>query len=183
MIDLVAYCLLLALVCIAAISDVRTGKVPNRLTYTAVLLGLVYWLIVSLVIGQTSIMVGCVVGLAAGLLPFALIYMLGGLGGGDVKLMAAVGALSASWRVVLASTVYAMVLAMVFAIFIMIRKGLVKQTLSNLTRIKRKKQDAMTDDAPPSPQVAYALAVAFGVALAGAEVMLDMPTPWQAFGP
>ena len=187
MIDAIAYVLLVLTVAAGGVYDARTGKVPNALNYPAILTGLVYWAGVSLWSDQPGIGPSAA-GLAAGLAPFAVIYALGGRGGGDVKLMAAVGALSASWRVVLGATVYAMVLALVFAVVIMIRNRATRRTLRNLSRLGRRSRgdadtDAHTDLREDSPRVPFAVAVAFGAALAGAEVMLGLSTPWSAFGP
>lgn len=78
----------LAVAIAAAITDLLTGRIPNLLTYPAILigLGLAAWQGVPVFMGH----------LAAGLIaaiPFLLAFLYGGGGGGDVKIMAAVGAL------------------------------------------------------------------------------------------
>ena len=181
MIDVVAYVLLVLTVVAAGVYDLRTGKVPNALTYPAILTGFVLWGAVSLLTERAGF-VPSVGGMLAGFVPFVVIYFLGGLGGGDVKLMAGVGALSASWRVVLGATVYAMVIAVVIGVIVMIRNRATKRTLRNLTRLRRNR-DKDTPPGEASPKVPFAVAVAVGVIIAGAEVMLGLPTPWAAFGP
>lgn len=90
--------LLVVLTGAAAVADVRTGRIPNRL----VLSGLVASIASRVVLACLS--EGSFVELArqlaaagAGLivcgLPALLLYRAGGMGGGDVKLLAAVGAL------------------------------------------------------------------------------------------
>jgi len=180
MIDGLAYALLVLTVTAAAGYDARSGRVPNALTYPAIATALLFWSAVSLWT-PTPGLGSSVIGLAAGLAPFAMIYALGGLGGGDVKLMAAVGAISASWRVVLGGTVYAMLIALAIALTAMIRHRATRRTLGNLTRLGRR--GGLDEGAPPSPRVPFAVAAAIGVAIAGAEVMLGLPTPWSAFGP
>lgn len=76
--------LLLSLAC-----DLRTRRIPNILTATTVVAALI---INSIEAGNTGIwftLTGCGAGIALLLIPFAA----GGIGGGDVKMLAAVGAL------------------------------------------------------------------------------------------
>jgi prepilin peptidase CpaA len=91
--------IMLALLAIAVLSDMRERRIPNQLVVTGLLLGLVghTWLA-----GAGGIMVavsGSLVGLLC-LLPF---YISGGLGAGDVKLMAMCGAFLGPLQVVVAS--------------------------------------------------------------------------------
>jgi prepilin peptidase CpaA len=84
----ILYLLLLALLCRAAVTDIRQRRIPNRLTLLVWVAGLLQsispWALVSL---RQSIY-GCAVGF---LLEF-LLYLVGGRGGGDVKLLAGIGA-------------------------------------------------------------------------------------------
>src|SRR5438132_1059179 len=68
--------------------DLRTRRIPNALTFGAALLGLVF----HAVIGGVSGFGSSLGGLATGLAIFFPIFALGGLGGGDVKLLACIGA-------------------------------------------------------------------------------------------
>ncbi len=186
--NLAAYLVMLAVCGIAAVTDIRTGRVPNRLTYPAVLLGLIAWPIVGLIgggwagAGQAAANVW--IGMLSGLLPFAALILIGGLGGGDMKLMAAVGSLSAMWQVVLATTVYALILAVILAFVIMIKRGVVKQTLGNVLGAAMLAGARVRPELPrTSPTVPFAAAIALGAAMAGAEQMLGLQTPWSAFGP
>lgn len=76
------------LAAIAAISDLRSRRIPNCLTYTGLLLALsartIFW-------GWSGLMSGLVGVFVAGGI-FCLFFFLGAMGGGDVKLMGAVGA-------------------------------------------------------------------------------------------
>ncbi|MFV1959997.1 MAG: prepilin peptidase, partial [Planctomycetota bacterium] len=88
---------LLLVLGLAVWTDVRDGKVYNRLTYPAALLGLVLNATVrppGVGLGQASL------GLAVGFIPLFLAFAVGGLGGGDVKLMGAVGAFLGPWPTV-----------------------------------------------------------------------------------
>lgn len=73
---------------IACITDVRTRRIPNVLTFGAALAGLIFHLATGSVAGLEQSIAGWFVGLLL-FLPF---FLLGGMGGGDVKLLAALGA-------------------------------------------------------------------------------------------
>jgi len=182
--DAIAYALLAGTLGVAAVTDWRTGKIFNWLTYPAILVGLAYWGVAGLA-GAEKTLLDAMVGFASGLLPFAVLLTLGGLHGGDMKLMGAVGALSAMWQVVLATAVYGLLIAAVFAIVIMIRRGLVKQTFGRIfgaAMMKAAKVRADLDK-QPAATVPFAAAAALGGLLAGAEQMLGLYTPWAWLGP
>ena len=78
----------LTIATVGAVKDVRGRRIPNWLTYS----GLLTALLVRIVVGGWAGLRGGLAGmlLAGGI--FFLFFLLGGMGGGDVKLMAAVGA-------------------------------------------------------------------------------------------
>ncbi|MEO0514660.1 MAG: A24 family peptidase [Planctomycetota bacterium] len=184
----IAYSLVVGVTLAAAVTDLRTGLIPNRLTYPAVILGLAFWPIVGAIMGDYSLTIELTknawIGMMCGLVPFALLVMTAGLGGGDMKLMAAVGAWSASWEVVLSTTIYALIIALVMTVWTMIRKGVVKQTLSRVFSAALLASARVKADLPKdSPTVAFAAAVAVGASIAGAEQMLGWDSPWRGFSP
>jgi prepilin peptidase CpaA len=72
---------------VAAITDLRLQKIPNVLTYPAMIMALAYH-------GVTNGLDGLIFsagGLALGLALLIFPYLMGGMGAGDVKLMAVVG--------------------------------------------------------------------------------------------
>jgi prepilin peptidase CpaA len=75
------------LMCAAIWSDATTRRLPNRLTVTAVLVGLV----ARLTLGPEGVIAGSM-GILAGIGLATPLFLLGAIGGGDVKLMAAAGA-------------------------------------------------------------------------------------------
>lgn len=87
MIDALLGGALLALVVIAGYTDLRTRRIPNALT----LGGFVLALVLRALPGGEPLLPGVLGGLAAFALAVPLVLM-GGLGGGDAKLLAAVGA-------------------------------------------------------------------------------------------
>ncbi len=81
-----------ALLCagIGAFHDLRERRIPNRVTVPAMVAGLaVHWIAG----GWHGLADAALAGLIAGAI-FLIFFLAGGMGGGDVKLMAAVGCLS-----------------------------------------------------------------------------------------
>lgn len=81
----------LAVVCsmTAAVYDHRHGVIPNALTYPALIAGLVG----AVALGGVTGLGLALAGLLAASIPFLIAFVMGGCGGGDVKLMAALGAI------------------------------------------------------------------------------------------
>ncbi len=79
-----------------AVSDARTARIPNWLTYSGLSAALV---LRFAVLGWGGLKSGVAGMLAAGGLFFVL-FIMGAMGGGDMKLMAAVGAWVGSAQVV-----------------------------------------------------------------------------------
>src|SRR5215467_4923288 len=79
---------LIALVSVAAWSDVRTRRIPNSTTVTGAAAGF----LLHIFYGGASGAVHSLAGAAFGLAIFLVFYIAGGMGAGDVKLFGAVGA-------------------------------------------------------------------------------------------
>jgi prepilin peptidase CpaA len=73
---------------VGSVEDARTRKIPNRLTYFGLIAGLFLRFFMLGWPGLTAGLTGTLVG--GGI--FFFLFLLGGMGGGDVKLMAAVSA-------------------------------------------------------------------------------------------
>lgn len=177
----IAYALLAVVLLIAAITDCRSGKVYNWLTFPAILFGLGFWAAHGLLSGQAPGFAQAFTAFLVAAIPFGLIVILGGLGWGDVKLMAAVGAISASWQCVLSTAFYALLLAMLLAIGTMIYKGVARRTLQRLLSALllyagRQKVVVNTQD---SPRIPFGLAVSVAGLIAGAEVLLHWQHRWS----
>lgn len=176
----IPFALLVATLLIAAFTDLRTGLVPNALTYPAAAIGLLYWTIACMTGFTHTGPLQSLLALALGLFPLWLIVRLGALGGGDAKLLGAVGAISASPACVLAALVYGLLIAILFAVGVMIRRRIVRQTLTRLAttmllvsaRIK-----PLADHT--SPTIPFAAALALGGTLAGIEHLLHVRLPWS----
>ncbi|GAB6178467.1 prepilin peptidase [Desulfobaculum senezii] len=80
---------LTAILLVAAATDLTTQRIPNALTYPAIIAALAYHGLTNGTDGLLFSLGGLALGLGVMLAP----YLLGVMGAGDVKLMAAVGAL------------------------------------------------------------------------------------------
>ena len=115
---------------VGAVTDIRSARIPNRLTYTALLAALPLRTALLGLAGLKSGIIGMLV--AGGL--FLLLYTLGAMGGGDMKLMAAVGAWVGGTQVmtlILAAALAGGVLAIGRIIF----RNMVGQTLRNTMQL------------------------------------------------
>src|SRR3982751_5850643 len=88
-----AYAPLLALLSWAAVQDVRTRRIRNWLTFSLALCGLAQ----SFAPNPTVAPMDAALGLLTGFALTVPLFAIGALGGGDVKLMAAIGAWLGPW--------------------------------------------------------------------------------------
>ena len=117
---------LLGTVGIASVTDLRSRRIPNAVSMG----GLLFALGLRALPGETGLATGLA---AAGLgLAFALPFFLaGGLGGGDVKLMAAVAAFLGVDRLVMGLLVMALT-GVAMALFAVARRKVTLKTLANV---------------------------------------------------
>lgn len=85
---LIPFAIVLAASLGAAVTDVWKYQIYNILTWPLLMLGLIYH---SLAVEGMGL-VPSLLGVSVGFVPMALLYLSGGLGAGDVKLMAGLGA-------------------------------------------------------------------------------------------
>jgi prepilin peptidase CpaA len=113
-------------VLVAAFTDVRTRRIPNWLTLAGVCSGLAVNTMISGWAGLRMSASGMLLGFGA----YFILYALRAMGAGDVKLMAAVGAIvgPSHWLLVFIASAAA---GGVLAIGLMVWKGRVRETLRN----------------------------------------------------
>jgi len=118
--------LVAVIVLIAAVTDFRTRRIPNWLTISGICSGLA----LNCVLAGWSGLKTSLSGLALGFVVYFFFYFLRAMGAGDVKLMAAVGAIvgPSSWLVIFIASALA---GGLFALILMVWKGRVKETLHN----------------------------------------------------
>jgi len=149
---------------IGAVRDVAARKIPNRLTYTALLVALPVRL---LTLGWPGLRGGLLGVLLGGGL-FYTLFVIGGMGGGDVKLMAAV----AAWAGV-SQTVYVLVVTAmaggVIALTYMLASKRALESLSNAVELIRhhltsglRPHPVLNVQEPDSLRIPYGLAIAVG---------------------
>jgi prepilin peptidase CpaA len=150
---------------IACITDVRSRRIPNVLTFGAAAAGLIYGAITGGWSGAGSAALGWLIGAAAFFIPFAL----GGLGAGDVKLLAAIGAwlgpVGAFWL-----ALYTGVAGGVMAIVVALGSGYFRRALSNVSLLLMHWRVAglrplseVSLEGSDGPRLAYALPIFAGL--------------------
>ncbi|HNW58194.1 MAG TPA: A24 family peptidase [bacterium] len=110
----------------AAWYDLKSYRIPNAVTVPALLAGLAGHALVHGLSGLGHALAGA----AAGFLVLGLFYFMGGMGAGDVKLMAAVGALL-GWPLALAAIFCTAIAGSVLALGLMIRQWITAREGAN----------------------------------------------------
>jgi prepilin peptidase CpaA len=156
---------LLALVCAAAFTDLRSRRIPNALTVA----GLVAGLGLRVPLGGEAVLDGlggAVAALALGI-PF---FAARALGGGDVKLLAAVGAF-AGWTGLL-DTLLAIALAgAALALIEAVRRGVLVQVFANTGKLALYYATLSRYGARPEIGAQAAVSVPYGVAIAAGAIV------------
>jgi prepilin peptidase CpaA len=147
----------------AAVIDLRTRRVPNVLTAAVAALGIA-------VAGAGAGEFGAGAAVAGGLIGLALMlpaYVFGGTGGGDVKLLAALGTLLGPRRTVTAFIAMALAGGAI-AIIVALRRGQGRAMVARLSRLLRGDVQATAEieDEAVDNRFAYAPAIAVGAAIA-----------------
>jgi prepilin peptidase CpaA len=158
-----------------AIHDIRTARIPNRLTYSAILFALLAHAITGGWRGLLSAAGGMLI--CGGF--FFILFAIRAMGGGDVKLMAAVGAmvgLSRSGEALVASCLCGGVMALVY----MVVKKRAKKTLKNLGSLV---QHHSIQGAEIHPELNLsnpeAIKMPYGVAIALGAIVVFCTTLWK----
>jgi len=158
----------LAIALAGAVWDVRTYRIPNKLTYPAMVAGLAAHLAIE---GWRGLLQGPG-GLLAGGGIFLALYLLRTLGAGDVKLMAAVGAWVGLTSVVQAA-LYSAIVGGVCALAVALYRGRFRQTMANVGDLVRH-HAAMGAEVHPTLNLENPEAQRFpyGVAIFGGTLVL-----------
>jgi prepilin peptidase CpaA len=154
----------LAIASVGAVKDFRGLRIPNWLTYS----GLIAALIVRVGLGGWPGLRGGLAGLlfAGGI--FLLLFLLGGMGGGDVKLMAAVGAWVGFAQVGILLIISAIAGGLLAVGYVLVHKRML-ESLRNVVELVR---HHLTEGFAPHPtlnvqregtlRLPYGLAIAIG---------------------
>ena len=127
-----------AAACIGGYSDIRSGKIPNRMTFPFMAAGLAVNGLLGGLTGLGSSVCGILLGFS-----FFLLFAIGALKAGDVKLYMAVGALG-GWRFCMDTMVFSVLIGGAAAFLILVshkngrkRLGDLWQYLVNMVLTRR----------------------------------------------
>jgi len=176
MFRLASYAVLFALLVVSGYTDITRNKVFNWCTFPGMGLGLaIAYMAGGLLETPGFNLVNSFAGLAVGGGIVLVFSLLGGIGLGDVKLMAAVGAL-AGFPLVLGSLLYASLVGFVMAAGLLIWQGRISEGFkkSLLFAFRWRKPAAPAEAAPPAGEAArrpadtipFGAAIAFGTLIA-----------------
>ena len=158
--------LVAALICasIASLYDLHSRRIPNWLTGPAIFTGLILHLSLG---GVGQLGLSALTGLLAGGI-FLLFFLAGGMGAGDVKLMAAVGCLAGMTHIaeILIATV---MIGGLMGIALALYRGRLRETLSNVVKlVQHHRAEGLTTHTelnvtnPSTLRLPYAIPIAVG---------------------
>jgi len=147
-----------------AVADVRTARIPNRLTYSALVAALG---VRTTILGLSGLKSGAA-GMVIGGSLFLFLFMIGAMGGGDTKLIAALGAWVGSAHIITLILVAALaggVLAAGRTIF----RNMLGETFRNTIRLMffrvtsgLKPHPELNVQSPGSERIPFGVAIAVG---------------------
>ena len=150
---------------IAAFTDWREHKIYNKLLFPAFLIAL----LLHIVQGGISILANSLLGAAVGFALLLLPYLMGGMGAGDVKLLAVIGAFGGV-PFVLTSFLYGAIIGGLISVFLLARRKAMVSTLKHfllflpLRQKPRHSSDAM--NIARQEKFPYGIAIALGTLIA-----------------
>ena len=154
--ELVALITLAAMLVVTSYAELKNNRIPNWITLPGLLVGLLAgYLPGGITLGQS------VVGFGVGFGFLFVFYMFGGMGGGDVKLMGAVGALM-GYPMILSVLMFTALIggAMGVAVLIWNQRAL-RSVLTHLNPFRRAPIEPTAEEAP-KPSIPYGLAIIAG---------------------
>ena len=169
------------LVIVAMVTDLKSQRIPNKLTFSAAVIGI---LLNSWLTGVGGLIFS-LQGLMFGLVIFIVPYIIGKVGAGDAKLMGAVGAFI-GLRGVFIAFIYIAIAGGIYSLFIILShrkqfKGFFREQYINALVFQvTKKLDLENKQKKGRPRLCYGLAIAagtwiyIGIALFGANQLIPL---------
>ncbi len=154
--------LLLVFAAACAVTDLHSRRIPNWLTMTGVLSGFGFhaWRAGWEGLGFAGLGFGAALGI------YAVLFLLRGRGAGDLKMMAAMGAMI-GWSNWLLLFVLSAVIGGMVALIVIVARGRVGQTWRNLRRLPEQKLGNAESLALPHAPVVAVAAVFTAIAMRG----------------
>ncbi|MCC6344917.1 MAG: prepilin peptidase [Bryobacterales bacterium] len=157
------------LVLLAAAADIRTRRIPNPLTATGAIAGFILNTALHGIPGARSSLLGLALGAAL----FLPLFLLRGRGGGDLKLMAAAGAIAGPSNTLLIFVLTAITGA-ILALVLLLSKGSLSTVLRNCALILHElahlrppyqRHPELALENSTTPKLPYAIPIAIGTIL------------------
>ncbi|RDU34658.1 prepilin peptidase [Neobacillus piezotolerans] len=155
--------LLIAVLLICTITDIKSRKILNIVTLPAILIGFIYYFSTNGLDGILFSGKGFLVGFGVLFIPFAM----GGIGAGDVKLLAAIGAMKGAFFVIYAF-LYAAIVGGLIALFILIHRNELKGFLVRIINsvffltFSKSKDSIQVSKSDLAPSFPYGVSIALG---------------------
>ncbi len=157
---------LLAVVLVGAVYDFRSRKIPNWLSLSGIILGLG----VNTLLFQAHGLRVALLGFCCSLAIYVPLYLLRGMGAGDVKLMAAVGAIVGpqNWLILFMATA---LVGGVIALIVILHKKRFWQTFANVAimvpellhfRLPSRSEPQLDVRRPDALRLPHAVSIALG---------------------
>jgi prepilin peptidase CpaA len=157
----------LTIALVACVTDIRSRRIPNVLTFGAAVAGLLF----HLATGGRDAGFDSAMGYLAGTAIFLPFFLLGGMGAGDIKLLAALGA----WigpHDVLWLAAYTSITGGVFAVGLGLMRGYLRTALRNVLNLVQfwwltgfRPHPEVTLERGAGPRLAYAIPIFIGTAV------------------
>ena len=119
--------LLLMLVAASGFFDLKERKIPNKITFMGILIGILFNIITAGWLGLLQSILGMFAGLAIFFIPFVM----GGMGAGDVKLMGAIGALM-GWQFSVMTALYSAIVGGIMVLIHLLYTGKLRETMTKM---------------------------------------------------
>ena len=157
---------LVGILLVATVTDLQSRKIYNWLTFPAMLAGLV----LNTVLGGLPGLEGSLLGFLAGTLVFVVGFFIGGMGAGDVKLMAAIG-LWLGWPNTVAAVIYVTIVGAIVSLCAAAANGSLSKLFKNVywfmvgLTVPGGKASAAIQESAAAP-IPYGVSIAIGTFLA-----------------